>query len=154
MADAGETLALLQDPLAQELLASRKMAQLAYTWTDGSPRVVPIWFHWDGQSVVLGSPLRAPKLAALRTNPRVAVTVEDSSDWPYKALLVRGEASVDEPEGLSAEYQKAAYRYLGDEAAEQWLKQLQGAPMARITIAPEWVCLIDFVTRFPSALSA
>ena len=46
MADAGETLALLKDPLAQELLTSRKMAQLAYTWTDGSPRVVPIWFHW------------------------------------------------------------------------------------------------------------
>ena len=154
MADAGETLALLKDPLAQELLTSRKMAQLAYTWTDGSPRVVPIWFHWDGASVVLGSPLRAPKLAALRTNPRVAVTVEDSSVWPYKALLIRGEASVDKPKDLSPEYEKAAHRYLGDEAAEGWLKQLRGTPMARISVTPQWVCLIDFVTRFPSALSA
>jgi hypothetical protein len=154
MADGGETLALLKDPLAQELLTSRRMAQLAYTWTDGSPRVVPIWFHWDGQSVVLGSPMRAPKLTALRTNPRVAVTVEDSSDWPYKALLVRGEASVDELEDVSPEYERAAYRYFGDEAGEQWLKQLRGMPMARISVTPQWVGLLDFVTRFPSALSA
>jgi nitroimidazol reductase NimA-like FMN-containing flavoprotein (pyridoxamine 5'-phosphate oxidase superfamily) len=154
MADARETLALLDDPLAQELLTSRMMAQLAYTWTDGSPRVVPIWFHWDGASVVLGSPMGAPKLAALRANPRVAVTVEDSSAWPYKALLVRGEASVDELDDVSSEYERAAYRYFGDEAAEQWLKQLRGTPMARITVTPQWVCLLDFVTRFPSALSA
>ena len=98
--------------------------------------------------------MRAPKLTALRTNPRVAVTVEDSSAWPYKALLIRGEASVDKLEDLSPEYEKAAYRYFGDEAADEWLKQLRGTPMARIRVAPEWVCLLDFVTRFPSALSA
>jgi hypothetical protein len=154
MADAGETLALLKDPLAQELLTSRQVAQLAYTWTDGSPRVVPIWFHWDGGSVVLGSPMRAPKLTALKENPQVAVTVEDSSAWPYKALLLRGEASVDLLEDVSPEYERAAYRYFGDEAGEQWLKQLRGMPMARISVTPQWVGLLDFVTRFPSALSA
>ncbi len=38
-------LALLEHPVAQQLLASRELARLAYTWTDGTPRVVPIWFH-------------------------------------------------------------------------------------------------------------
>jgi hypothetical protein len=32
---------LLQDPVAQELLASRIPARLAYVWTDGTPRVSP-----------------------------------------------------------------------------------------------------------------
>src|SRR5437870_2151787 len=49
-------LALLEDPVAQELLGSREPARLAYTWLDGTPRVVPIWFHWDGRALVLGSP--------------------------------------------------------------------------------------------------
>ncbi len=84
----------------------------------------------------------------------MAVTVEDSSAWPYKALLLRGEASVDLLEDVSPEYERAAYRYFGDEAGEQWLKQLRGMPMARISVTPQWVCLLDFVTRFPSALSA
>ena len=43
---------LLQDPVAQELLASKIPARLAYNWTDGSPRVVSIWFHWDGTDIV------------------------------------------------------------------------------------------------------
>jgi hypothetical protein len=32
---------LLDDPIAQELLHSTIPARLAYTWPDGTPRVVP-----------------------------------------------------------------------------------------------------------------
>jgi hypothetical protein len=34
---------LLDDPSAQELLHATIPARLAYTWPDGTPRVVPIW---------------------------------------------------------------------------------------------------------------
>lgn len=37
---------LLEDPVAQDLLGSKELARLAYTWLAGTPRVVPIWFHW------------------------------------------------------------------------------------------------------------
>ena len=39
------SLELLEDPVATALLDSAIPARLAYTWMDGSPRVVPIWFH-------------------------------------------------------------------------------------------------------------
>ena len=42
---------LLNDPVASALLSSVNPARLAYTWTDGSPRVVPIWFHWTGEQL-------------------------------------------------------------------------------------------------------
>ena len=64
---------LLSDPIAQELLCSRIPARLAYVWPDGTPRVVPIWFHWTGQEFVLGTPPKAPKLKALKLNPKVAL---------------------------------------------------------------------------------
>ena len=35
-------LALLNDPVARDLLASQALARVAYNWTDGTPRVVPI----------------------------------------------------------------------------------------------------------------
>src|SRR6266478_5977284 len=44
---------LFQDSIAQELLASKIPARLAYTWTDGTPRVVSLWFHWDGHELVM-----------------------------------------------------------------------------------------------------
>jgi hypothetical protein len=33
------------------------------------------------------------------------------------------------------------------------VKQLSGQPMARISVRPTWVGLLDFETRFPSALA-
>jgi hypothetical protein len=147
------SLDLLNDPVAQRLLNSRQPAKLAYNWTDGTPRVVPIWFHWDGEEIVLGSVVKAPKIKALQNNPHVALTI-DASDWPYEVLLLRGEAQVELLEDVASEYEKAAVRYFGEAQGEAWVSQLRGAPMARISIRPHWVAVLDFVTRFPSALSA
>ncbi len=145
---------LLLDPVAQTLLASRQPAHLAYTWDDGTPRVVPIWFTWTGEALVFGTPPKAPKLKALRQREDVAVTIDDASAWPYKALLVRGVASVDLLDDVVPEYAQAADRYFGSAQAAAWLSQLQGQPMARVRVRPTWVAVLDFETRFPSALSA
>lgn len=147
-------ISLLEDPIAQELLSSTKVARLAYTWSDGSPRVVPIWFHWDGSAVTMGTPPRAPKLRVLQSRPDVAVTIDDDGAWPYKALLIRGTASVEMLDDISPEYEASAHRYMGDEQGAAWVGTLRGQPMARVTVRPSWVRILDFVTRFPSALSA
>jgi hypothetical protein len=60
------SLALLDEPAAQEQLRSAIPARFAYVWPDGTPRVVPIWFHWTGQEFVLGSPVKAPKTESVR----------------------------------------------------------------------------------------
>ncbi len=148
-------LALLNDPVAQELLQSKNLAKLAYTRTAGSPRVLPIWFHWNGTQIVLGTPPAAPKLKALARNPKAALTI-DTADFPYRALLVRGTATVEVLKGMVPEYALAARRYLG-EGADAWLQQTASmlpamGGMARVAITPEWVGVLDFEQRFPSAL--
>ncbi len=148
-------LKLLNDPVAKELLKSAIPARLAYNWMDGTPRVVPIWFHWDGQEIVMGSPPRAPKLKALRKNPQVAITIDDASAWPYKVLSIRGTAKVETVRGVVKEYALAAERYFGEAAGKEWAKNIGGmvSEMGRIAVRPEWVSIIDFETRLPSALS-
>jgi PPOX class probable F420-dependent enzyme len=147
------SLELLQHPVSKELLQSTIPARLAYVGTDGTPRVVPIWFHWDGREFVLGSPSKAPKLKALSRNPKVALTIDDNS-FPHKVLLVRGTARLQSMKGIVPEYALAAERYFGAQGGKAWVAQLtsmiQG--MVRIAITPEWVGLLDFQTRFPSAL--
>ena len=144
---------LTGDPVAQRLLTSTAPARLAYTWTDGTPRVVPIWFHWDGSAFVLGTPVRAPKLRVLADRPDVALTV-DTNDFPYRVLSVRGRAEVQVLDDVIPEYVMAAERYLGVEQGRAWAAQLRGQPMGRIRITPHWVNILDFETRLPSALSA
>ncbi len=148
-------LELLQDPVAQELLRSTIPARLAYTAIDGTPRVVPIWFHWNGREFVMGTPPKAPKLKALAKNPKVALTIDDNT-FPHKVLLVRGTARLDPVDGIVPEYAQAAERYFGPEQGRAWMQQLRTTMpgMMKITITPEWVGVLDFKTRFPSALSA
>lgn len=145
--------ALLNDPVAQELLVSAIPARLAYTWSDHTPRVVPINFRWTGDEIAMGTPPRAPKLKALAANPRVAITI-DGNTFPYKVLLIRGEARVEMKDDVDPDYALAAERYLGEEAGRAWVAQLRGQPMARIAVQPDWAAVLDFETRFPSALTA
>ncbi len=87
-------LQLLQHPASKELLLSTIPARLAYVWTDGTPRVVPIWFHWNEREFVLATPPKAPKVKALAKNPKVALTIDDNT-FPHKVLMVRGTARLE-----------------------------------------------------------
>jgi hypothetical protein len=145
---------LLEDAVAEELLNSAIPARLAYTWKDGTPRVVPIWFQWTGREIVMATPPRAPKLHAVRTGDRVAVTI-DGNEWPYRALTIRGPATVTQTQGVPPEYAEAAIRYFGKQQGDAWVAQFPpDAPMYRIAVRPDVVTILDFQTRFPSALSA
>ena len=148
-------LALLAEPIVQQLLHSRIPARLAYNWHDDSPRVVPIWFHWNGEAVVMAGPSDAPKVAALRRHPRVAITIDDAGDWPYRVLLLRGTAVLDTVEGVAPEYAAAAERYFGPEQGAAWVANVGqlSDQMVRITVRLDWVGLLDFEGRFPQAIS-
>jgi PPOX class probable F420-dependent enzyme len=148
-------LGLLQHPASQELLKSKIPARLAYVWSDGTPRVIPIWFHWNGREIVMATPPKAPKLKALARNPKVSLTIDDNT-FPHKVLLIRGTARLEPLDGIVPEYATAAERYFGVEQGQAWVKNLRTmiSSMVRITITPEWVGLLDFQTRFPSALAS
>ncbi len=146
---------LLEDPVAQMLLTSKQPVRMAYCWKDGTPRVVAMWFHWDGRQVVMGTPTKAPKLKALAEHPDVALVIDDASAYPYKELSIRGRVEITPHEGpgVVPEYALAAQRYLGEEQGLEWIKPLDGMPMFRLAVTPTWVALLDFEHRFPSALT-
>src|SRR5262245_26677504 len=152
MATRQGDVALLDEPLARTLLQSATPVRIAYVSRDGTPRVVPTWFHWDGTDIVLGTPVESPKVRAISANPNVALTV-DNSTWPYKVLQIRGIARVETVQGIVPEYALAAQRYLGVQGAA-WIEQIRGmfSQMARIAVRPVWVAMLDFEQRFPGAI--
>ena len=54
------------------------------------------------------------------------------------------------------EYAAAAERYFGPEQGRAWVAQLEGMGLAwtRIGITPTHATVLDFETRFPSALAS
>jgi hypothetical protein len=144
---------VLDRPLSQELLA-RDITRLAYVATDGTPRSVPIAFVWNGTQIVLCTTKNAPKLASLRANPAVALTI-DTEVHPPKILLVRGRAELDVVDGIPEEYVSANTTYaMTPEQRAEWEAEVRSLydGMVRIVVTPTWAKLIDFETTLPSAV--
>jgi uncharacterized pyridoxamine 5'-phosphate oxidase family protein len=145
---------VLDRPISQELL-ERDITRLAYVAKDGTPRAVPIAFVWNGSEIVMCTAKNAPKLASLRHNPEVALTI-DTEVHPPKILLVRGRADLDYVDGIPDEYLQANTTYaMTPEQHTEWeteIRSMYHDGMVRIVVTPTWAKLIDFETTLPSAV--
>jgi PPOX class probable F420-dependent enzyme len=94
------------DPNAlADFLAEPNLCRLATIDPDGSPHVVPAWYHWDGQRFLIGSQADDHKVRNLRRDPRASVEI-DSDVRRKRGILARGRAIlIDGPAGR-AEYER------------------------------------------------
>jgi hypothetical protein len=147
--------AVMADPVARRLLDSPNPARLAYVARDGTPRVVPVGFLWNGTRIVIGTVPGSAKVAALRENPAVALTVDTSPPaWPPNVLFVRGTAEVSIVDGVFPEYVEGARKVTPAEVFPEWERGVHALydRMARIEVTPTWARVHDFETRLPRAV--
>lgn len=150
-----EVTALLNDPVAQELLHAPIPARLAYLGKDGTPRVIPIGFHWTGEEIVVSVSDFSPNRDAFN-NTKVAVTI-DTSTYPFKVLKIHGTARATVMDTVPLEYIKAGEQLLGPEGMQAFIKNLEPIipnikHWIKVSIKPEWVSILDFQTRFPGQI--
>jgi hypothetical protein len=160
MSDHDARSILENDPDVKALLSAPHVAQLAYTWHDSTPRVVPMWIFWNGREIVMGAPPNSPKMRVLADRPSVALNI-DTSTWPYQVLSIRGTVSLERVpiEALAEsfpEYPAMARAYLGEAEAEQFLaaQRQTFSQWTRIRMHPESVRFLNFQKVFPSAWTA
>jgi len=90
------------------MLAAERVVWLSTVRPDGTPHLVPTWFWWDGEAVVVFSKPGAAKVRNLRANPRLMVAVGDPED-DFSVGLIEAEAScpegqADVPDAFFAKY--------------------------------------------------
>jgi hypothetical protein len=96
---------------------------------------------------------KSAKVAALRTSPKVALTI-DQGAFPPKALLIRGTAELELVEGVPDGYLSAGRKVMTDDQYPEWVAGVQGLydEMVVIRITPTWIKLLDFETTIPQAI--
>ena len=148
--DAGALAAELDKPIAAQLLRGSPLTRLAYVAMDGTPRVVPIAYLWKDRRVVVCTTPTSPKVKALEHNPAVALTI-DYDGQPTRALLLRGQASIEIVEGVPQDYLDASLKTQSARGAVDFEAGARAMydSMARITITPVWARLNDFETTLP-----
>jgi nitroimidazol reductase NimA-like FMN-containing flavoprotein (pyridoxamine 5'-phosphate oxidase superfamily) len=146
----------LSHPEAQRLLRDAPLLSLGYNGTDGTPRVIPIGYFWNGAEVVICTATTSPKARALAERPTVALSIDEgATPMDSKAVLIRGTAVLETVDGVPEEYIAGARKVMAAEqipAFEQACAQMY-PQMVRITIAPAHARFFDFgAGRMPGFL--
>ncbi|HEU0236577.1 MAG TPA: pyridoxamine 5'-phosphate oxidase family protein, partial [Candidatus Limnocylindrales bacterium] len=70
------------DPAARidRLLREEPVVWLSTVREDGRPHLVPVWFSWDGERLVVASKPDAIKVRNVRANPQVMVALGEAED--------------------------------------------------------------------------
>ena len=95
-----------------EFLGRPNPAVIATVRPDGSPHAVPTWYEWQGGRVLVNMDESRARLAHLRGEPRVALTILNGPDW-YSHLLIRGTVVEIRPDPDLADIDRLAQRYAG-----------------------------------------
>jgi PPOX class probable F420-dependent enzyme len=102
-------------PLPAELVEFLKephAAVIATVRSDGAPYSAATWYDWVDGRVLVNMDLERLRLAHMRRDPRVAITVLDLADW-YRTVTIFGKVvDLREDEGL-ADIDALSNRYRG-----------------------------------------
>lgn len=83
---------------AEQRLHSNIIAWLTTVGSDGRPYTVPVWFLWDGSTILIFSQPQKQKVRNLRKNARVTLALDDTKQGD-DVVIVEGTAELlDNPE--------------------------------------------------------
>ena len=82
---------------AERRLREEPIAWLVTVGRDGTPRPVPVWFLWEGETFLIYSQPATPKLRNIERNPRVALHL-DGNGRGGDIVVVTCEAAASEAE--------------------------------------------------------
>ena len=78
----------------------------------GRPNSVATWCLWEGDRALVSMDEEQVRLANVRRDPRVAVTVLDKDDW-FTHVSVRGRVVSLEPDAGLADMDRVSQHYIG-----------------------------------------
>lgn len=84
-----------------ERLRAEPVIWLATVRPDGRPHLVPVWFLWDGETILIFSQPNNQKIHNLRANPAVTLALEAANEGEDVAIL-EGRARLVGPDDIQA----------------------------------------------------
>ena len=96
------------------MLHAEPVVWLSTVSPDGVPHLVPTWFWWDGEAILVFSKPDAVKVRNLRANPRLMVALGNPAD-DFAIGLIEAEAHLDGglaevPDAFFEKYRRALPR--------------------------------------------
>ncbi|MGD9890000.1 MAG: PPOX class F420-dependent oxidoreductase [Dehalococcoidia bacterium] len=124
-------------------LRETRIATLVTLDNDGSPVPVPVWFEWDGQQARLFTSRGSHKIARIRGDARVSLSVAEPVGVPEAWVSIEGTATVEQDGGYALA-ERLARRYYSAEKAADVLPRWE-------RLAEQWVVVVIEPRRIRSS---
>ncbi|MEO8540909.1 MAG: PPOX class F420-dependent oxidoreductase [bacterium] len=113
------------------------LCRIATIQPSGAPHVTPIWFINEDDAIWLTPRAESSWLGHIRTDPRVAITIDDQAH-PYPKMTLEGVAEIVHETGdddiWRDLYRRIARRYVNAEGAEHYIQETIDQPRALIRL--------------------
>jgi PPOX class probable F420-dependent enzyme len=77
-------------------LQEERVVWLTTLASDGTPQPNPVWFYWDGETVLVYSQPTASKLRNISRCSKVSVNLEGADELGGDIVVITGDAFIDE----------------------------------------------------------
>jgi len=137
--------AALGEPLALELLGAPLIASLASLNPDGSVHVIPVWFSWDGEHILVATSGASRKARNVEREPRVTVMLHDSPGGvDVRGLTVYGQATLVRGKEATAHNERIHLKYVTENGLRiPSVAEFLGGDDVTLVIVPERVVPFD-----------
>ncbi len=99
-----------RDAHIDKRLRAELMMWLSTVRPDGRPHLVPVWFLWDGETILIFSQPNQQKLRNLQHNPNVVVAL-DTAGQGDDVVMIEGKAELLNDPGMSTALPAYAEKY-------------------------------------------
>ena len=99
-----------RDAHIDKRLRAELMMWLSTVRPDGRPHLVPVWFLWDGETILIFSQPNQQKLRNLQHNPNVMVAL-DTAGQGDDVVMIEGKAELLNDPAVSAALPAYAEKY-------------------------------------------
>jgi PPOX class probable F420-dependent enzyme len=115
-------------PRLDAFLAKPNAAVIATVRADGAPVTVATWYDWEGGRVLVNMDAGRRRVAHLRADPRVSLTVMDVADWSAHVSLqgrvveLKDDPDLRDIDRLAMRYMHEPYPYRDDPRVTAWIE--------------------------------
>ncbi|MCZ6474304.1 MAG: pyridoxamine 5'-phosphate oxidase family protein [SAR324 cluster bacterium] len=108
------------DPIYRQLIDEPVPASFAVLGSDGRPNLTPMWFDYEGSTVLINVASHRKKIKWIRANPRLTILLINPANmyhWMSIKCTVKHELSEDNPEEgarVTAQVDKVWTKYTGN----------------------------------------
>lgn len=119
----------------RDLFTKKAFGVVATVGKDGTPQLTPVWVDYDGTHVRFNTARGRVKDRNLKTNPKVALAIQDP-DNPYRYVQVRGRVAEMTERGADEHIDALTKKYIGK---DRYPNRQPGEVRVMVKILPERV---------------